>query len=227
MLDDINEGRGEAIVEAGKAHSGRACGTCSMCCYALDIETPELSKPANSWCRHCRPGHGGCSIYATRPPVCRAFGCAWLVNEKVADYWFPQRAKIVAHMAHEDEGTLVYAFNVDQRFPNGWREEPYFGDIKRCGVGGLEGSSGFKFQTVVHVGKNKYLILPHREVDIAAKAGVIMQTGPHSFEWVEAKSKQHAKELIKAMTKMVDDLQRNPVLRDQLVAELRALGYAA
>ena len=80
---------------------------------------------------------------------------------------------------------------------------------------------------VVHVGKNKYLILPHREVDIAAKAGVIMQTGPHSFEWVEAKSKQHAKELIKAMNKMVDDLRRNPVLRDQLVAELRARGHAA
>ena len=117
MLDDISKGRGEAVVEAGKALSGRACGTCPMCCHVLDIETPELSKPANSWCSRCRPGHGGCSIYATRPPVCRSFGCAWLVNEKVADYWVPRQAKIVAHMAHEDDGTLVYAFNVDQKIP--------------------------------------------------------------------------------------------------------------
>ena len=199
MLEDIGVERAEAIIARGKARTGRDCGTCSMCCNVLKIEKPELSKPANSWCTHCRPGHGGCSIYATRPPVCRSFGCLWLVREHVPDYWFPQRAKIVAHVTYDGGGNPILSLNVDQRFPNRWREQPYFSDIKRYAASGLERSWGFYFQTFVHVGEKKYLILPHREVETTAKPGVVMQTGPHSFEWIEAKSEDAARGLIRAL----------------------------
>jgi mannose-6-phosphate isomerase-like protein (cupin superfamily) len=57
-----------------------------------------LAKPANAWCRHCKPGRG-CAIYAERPTECENFACLWLVNDllderwKLAtfgDYWSPR-----------------------------------------------------------------------------------------------------------------------------------------
>jgi len=69
----------------------RKCGSCSLCCYVLDID--ELNKPANTWCQHCRPGNGGCDIYADRPPVCRGFVCQWLRDGSVLDYGFPSRQR--------------------------------------------------------------------------------------------------------------------------------------
>src|SRR6516165_9574581 len=38
----------------------RECGKCSLCCKLLPIR--ELNKPIDTWCPHCRPGHGGCTI---------------------------------------------------------------------------------------------------------------------------------------------------------------------
>lgn len=208
VIEDIPLEKGEAVVEEGMERTGRDCGSCSMCCHTLSIETPELSKPSNVWCKHCRPGHGGCSIYDSRPMICRAFGCLWLINDAVRDYWFPQKAKIVVHLDRNNKQTLpVLSFNVDKRFPNRWREEPYFTDIKEFAVSGLEGSGlmgapGFRFQTYVNVGEKKYLILPHREVDTSGKPGMIMQTGRHSFEWFEAKSHEAAVEAIRFMDGM-------------------------
>ena len=72
----------EEVVRALSDALGRACGACSLCCKLLQIDEPELKKPANEWCRHCRPGKGGCAIYDERPPVCRDFACEWLINPK-------------------------------------------------------------------------------------------------------------------------------------------------
>src|SRR5262249_4530121 len=47
----------------------RECGKCSLCCKLLPIQ--ELNKPIDTWCPHCRPGHGGCTIYSSRPSECR------------------------------------------------------------------------------------------------------------------------------------------------------------
>lgn len=57
--------------------SARACGACRVCCRLPDI--PELSKPLNTWCRHCdtESAAAPCRIYDHRPRVCREFDCAW------------------------------------------------------------------------------------------------------------------------------------------------------
>ena len=55
---------------------GRRCGECSLCCKLLRIEA--FNKPVGTWCAHCAPGRGGCTIYETRPTECREFFCAWL-----------------------------------------------------------------------------------------------------------------------------------------------------
>lgn len=57
--------------------SARSCGACRVCCRLPDI--PELSKPLNTWCRHCdtESARDPCRIYEHRPQVCRAFDCAW------------------------------------------------------------------------------------------------------------------------------------------------------
>jgi len=57
---------------------GRECGDCVACCKVLKIETPALSKPADTLCRH-NDGQG-CAIHATRPDVCRSWFCAWRRN---------------------------------------------------------------------------------------------------------------------------------------------------
>ena len=53
---------------------GKACGPCSFCCKVLEIE--ELKKTAGDLCEHCARS-GGCSVYATRPQVCRDYHCDW------------------------------------------------------------------------------------------------------------------------------------------------------
>ena len=70
----------------------RSCGSCSLCCKLLVID--ELDKPPDTWCPHCKPGRGGCSIYADRPPSCRLFRCGWLDSKgSVGDEWIPRAAK--------------------------------------------------------------------------------------------------------------------------------------
>lgn len=52
----------------------RGCGSCSLCCIALRVD--ELGKLAGEPCPKLGQG-GGCTIHATRPPVCRAYQCSW------------------------------------------------------------------------------------------------------------------------------------------------------
>src|SRR5271166_2354104 len=52
------------------AAPGKTCGSCTMCCSALEIA--ELAKPAGPLCSNCRLSKG-CAIYADRPGVCRDF----------------------------------------------------------------------------------------------------------------------------------------------------------
>jgi hypothetical protein len=65
-----------AAVWRGMMPTERRCGSCSLCCRLPSIAA--LEKPIDTWCMHCRPGNGGCSIYADRPPACRMFNCGWL-----------------------------------------------------------------------------------------------------------------------------------------------------
>jgi hypothetical protein len=101
----------------------RTCGECSLCCQLLYV--PEVDKPAGEWCRHCKPGQGGCGIYEQRPPVCRDWICQWL-NGNLPDYWYPLRSKLVLD---NPPGTSILRIFVHPDCPDRWQEEPYYGDI--------------------------------------------------------------------------------------------------
>lgn len=53
------------------------CGECTACCTVLNINTDQLSKPAMETCVHCDQGKG-CSIYESRPSVCKTWECLYL-----------------------------------------------------------------------------------------------------------------------------------------------------
>jgi hypothetical protein len=59
----------------GPTREDRPCGDCIACCQALNIDEPELVKPQGALCPNCTGS--GCSIYETRPQVCRSWNCAW------------------------------------------------------------------------------------------------------------------------------------------------------
>lgn len=53
------------------------CGSCTSCCVDLEIAEYDFRKPARDTCPHLAKT-SGCSIYKTRPEVCREFRCLWL-----------------------------------------------------------------------------------------------------------------------------------------------------
>ena len=59
----------------GPAVAARACDGCVACCQVLNIDAPEMIKPANQMCMHCTGQ--GCAVYDTRPQVCRTWDCVW------------------------------------------------------------------------------------------------------------------------------------------------------
>jgi hypothetical protein len=59
----------------GGAKQGRACGDCVVCCQVLNIDQPDMLKPAGQMCLHCTGT--GCGVYAVRPNVCREWECAY------------------------------------------------------------------------------------------------------------------------------------------------------
>lgn len=58
--------------------TGRSCGECALCCTVLRVD--ELAKPARTPCPKLRTEGAGCSIYSTRPRICRSYKCAWLLG---------------------------------------------------------------------------------------------------------------------------------------------------
>ena len=78
---------------------GRECGACTVCCVAPSIDKPEIQKLSGSACRHC--AGGGCAIYETRPPVCRAFYCAWRSVDIFGPEWRPDISGVLAQIETE------------------------------------------------------------------------------------------------------------------------------
>lgn len=75
----------------GVPQKGRSCGSCTLCCTQLEIESKpgfstrldnaeDIAKPAGKACAYLTGR--GCSIYEVRPLVCRQFACDWLLGEK-------------------------------------------------------------------------------------------------------------------------------------------------
>lgn len=82
---------------------GRVCGDCAVCCSAMAIDKPDIQKEAGVTCRHCS---GGCTIYETRPPLCRAFHCGWRQLSMLDETWRPDRSGVLVEI-EEFEGETV------------------------------------------------------------------------------------------------------------------------
>lgn len=82
----------------------RQCGACTACCHVLEIDDPELQKPAGVLCRHCDKG---CVIYDRRPKVCRDWLCMWREFPGLLDEsWRPDRSGVLMRMAEVDDSDI-------------------------------------------------------------------------------------------------------------------------
>lgn len=169
------------LIAAHKKVTGRECGDCSMCCKLTRIDVPELKKPVDTWCRHCRPGKG-CGIYEARPDVCKGFACLWLVNPDFGDEWKPSRAKIVIDLCRDGEQT-VCAFIIDPGCPNRWREAPYYDTIKQIAFNGLRQTGPAHFVTQIKLGPRTFVVLPHKEVEVSNQPHIVIETGIRRQPW--------------------------------------------
>lgn len=84
----------------------------------------ELEKPRATMCAHF---DRGCSIYEQRPGSCRAFRCAWLINEELDEAWHPLMAGFFIWFDHATRRMIV---ETDPDAPDAWRREPYYARFK-------------------------------------------------------------------------------------------------
>jgi hypothetical protein len=127
----------------------RSCGKCSLCCRLMGV--PEV-KVDHEWCPHARAGQKaggyGCSIYPRRPERCWDWHCQWLVDPRFGQHWYPLKSRIIVDVKIEN-GKPFVMFVVDPDYPNRWREEPWFSDIKTVARAGLDGRLGKPWTTVI------------------------------------------------------------------------------
>jgi hypothetical protein len=149
-----------------------------MCCKIPPI--PELDKPENAWCRHCRPGKGGCTAYETRPDVCRKFACGWLMDDVLyGEEWKPSHSKIVIR-CYDQGGGPMYQFMVDHSTPNRWREQFYYSTIKRVAFVGL--NSG-QYRTQVTTATQDFIILPKADIPFSSNQWVSFFNAGDPWDW--------------------------------------------
>ena len=186
MSDDAGD-------NALKSASGRVCGDCSLCCFLPDIQEADKSK--TGWCRHCRPGRGGCSIYETRPNQCREYACTWLSSPDMPDYWRPTASRMVVDFNERDEGNVMRIW-VHPNYPNRWREEPFWSDIGRQARVGLEGTP--KYETIIVYQREwKWLVLPDKVVPYGP--GVYQPLPGGRWDFLPTQSREESRKLSKAL----------------------------
>ncbi len=102
---------------------GKNCGSCTMCCSALEI--PEFKKPAGPACSNCLAG-GGCKIYLDRPQLCRDFECEWMMDRKLAANMRPD---VIGTILMEDDDTGEYRAVCSPSKPLAWRNPRVFAHL--------------------------------------------------------------------------------------------------
>jgi hypothetical protein len=87
---------------------------------------------------------------------------------------------MIVHFALQG-GSLWMRIEVDKRYPNRWREEPYYSQICQLALDGLKSE---KFRTMVRVGDDRYLVLGRRIIKNPPSSGRVLQTAPDVFDYV-------------------------------------------
>ena len=84
---------------------GRGCGTCAVCCTALKIDDPALTKEAGVLCGHLTAT--GCGVYETRPAACRTFYCGWRYLPALDPSWRPDRSGVLIGFVEHQGGSAL------------------------------------------------------------------------------------------------------------------------
>jgi hypothetical protein len=99
---------------------GKSCGSCTMCCKVLEID--HFKKPAGKLCQFCTLG-SGCTVYESRPEVCRDYECLWLTERDLGAMLKPDR---IGTILMEDPDTDDYLAVCDPTKPLAWRNPLVF-----------------------------------------------------------------------------------------------------
>jgi len=91
-----------------------------MCCKVLVID--HFEKDAGVLCAHCAL-KSGCTIYATRPQICRDYECEWMSDRSLGPQMRPDR---IGTIFQEDPETEEYQAVVDPATPMAWRNPMIF-----------------------------------------------------------------------------------------------------
>lgn len=84
----------------------RQCGDCMVCCEYMPISAKGLIKPAQTLCPHVIVNRG-CSIYETRPKVCRTWHCLWRRDAAMPDELRPDKSHMIFLLiVHDEERNL-------------------------------------------------------------------------------------------------------------------------
>jgi hypothetical protein len=110
---------------------GRDCGACTICCIMPAIDKPEMQKEAGVACRHCQ---SGCTIYETRPKLCRDFHCGWRQLPILDDDWRPDRSGVFVEIEVIDDETALSLILIGN--PLKTIRQPWFVDFVTTGVRG-------------------------------------------------------------------------------------------
>lgn len=135
----------------------RSCNGCTLCCKVMIAEEP-INKPAGVWCEHCTPGKG-CGIHLKRPPVCSEFYCVWLMDPTLGEEWHPETCHMVLSL---DLDGMRFNAHCDQDFPDAWRAEPYYSQMKAKAAYALP----LRGQVVAYSRRNVIVMLPDRHVEL-------------------------------------------------------------
>jgi hypothetical protein len=183
----VRDGQGFRAPGAPTAPPVRECGTCSQCCTLLEVT--DVGKSANEWCKHCDAGKG-CTIYDSRPQMCRSFSCAWLQGH-LDDEWFPEKAGMVLHFSQD-----AVNVQVDPSNPDRWRQEPYFSKLCEWSLNGIRMTGRPGFATLVVAGPDKFLLLGRTIVPDPTLFGTaFLPVGAETFRYWKATSQEHLQRL--------------------------------
>lgn len=91
-----------------------------MCCKVLVID--HFEKDAGVLCQHCAH-KSGCTIYETRPDVCRDYECDWKTERSLGPMLRPDK---VGAILQEDAESDEYQAVVDPATPMAWRNPLVF-----------------------------------------------------------------------------------------------------
>lgn len=137
---------------------GRSCAGCTLCCKLVRVD--ELNKPRLIMCHYCEVGRG-CKVFGKpeRPSDCATYYCDYRRNASLPEIWRPAHSHMVMSF---DPETLRVDVLVDPDYPDVWRRQPFYEQIKVIAQNALRGLG----YLIVWQGREAIAVLPDRDVSL-------------------------------------------------------------